>query len=88
MKIEPRREKPGLRGFRPGPTQIGLYSNRRWTEARNFVLRKKRDCTGYVAKKGADQLRGSASLLSHLQRAGFLMTRLIKILIEQIANRV
>ena len=25
----PRCEKTGLRGFRPGPTQIGLYSHRR-----------------------------------------------------------
>ena len=30
---EPRREKTGLRGFRPGPTQIRLYNNRRWLEA-------------------------------------------------------
>ena len=37
---EPRCEKTGLRGFRPGPTQIGLYSHRRWLEAGNFVLRK------------------------------------------------
>ena len=28
--IEPRCEKTGLRGFRPGPTQTGLYSHRRW----------------------------------------------------------
>ena len=27
---EPRSEKTGLRGFRPGPTQTGLYSHRRW----------------------------------------------------------
>ena len=27
-RIEPRREKTGLRGFRPGPTQTGLYSHR------------------------------------------------------------
>ena len=26
--FEPRRKKTGLRGFRPGPTQIGLYSHR------------------------------------------------------------
>ena len=26
-------EKTGLRGFRPGPTQTGLYSHRRWIEA-------------------------------------------------------
>ena len=31
--FEPCSEKTGLRGFRPGPTQIGLYSHRRWLEA-------------------------------------------------------
>ena len=31
--IEPRREKTGLRGFRPGPTQTGLYSLRSRLEA-------------------------------------------------------
>ena len=30
---EPRSEKTGLRGFRPGPTRTGLYSHRRWLEA-------------------------------------------------------
>ena len=30
---EPRSEKTGLRGFRPGPTQTGLYSHRRWLDA-------------------------------------------------------
>ena len=30
---EPRSEKTGHRGFRPGPTQTGLYSHRRWLEA-------------------------------------------------------
>ena len=30
---EPRCEKTGLRGFLPGPTQIRLYSHRRWLEA-------------------------------------------------------
>ena len=30
---EPRCEKTGLRGFRPGLTQTGLYSQRRWLEA-------------------------------------------------------
>ena len=30
---EPRCEKTGLRGFRPGPTQTRLYSHRRWLEA-------------------------------------------------------
>ena len=31
--FEPRSEKTGLRGFRPGPTQTGLYSHTRWLEA-------------------------------------------------------
>ena len=31
--VEPRREKTGLRGFRPGPTQTGLYSLRNRLEA-------------------------------------------------------
>ena len=30
---ESRCEKTGLRGFRPGPTQTRLYSQRRWLEA-------------------------------------------------------
>ena len=30
---EPRCEKTGLQGVRPGPTQTGLYSYRRWLEA-------------------------------------------------------
>ena len=35
-------------GCRPGPTQTGLYSHRRWYEASNFGFKKKRDCTiGY-----------------------------------------
>ena len=49
---EPRCEKTGLRGFRPGPTQTGLYSHRRWLEALNFGF-KKRDCTIRVAKTKA-----------------------------------
>ena len=30
---KPRREKTGLRGFRPGPTQTGLYKLRKELEA-------------------------------------------------------
>ena len=30
---EPRSEKTGLQGFRPGPTQTRLHSYRRWLEA-------------------------------------------------------
>ena len=33
LSFEPRSEKTGLRGFRPGPTQTGLYSHRMWIEA-------------------------------------------------------
>ena len=37
---EPRREKTGLRGFRPGPTQTGLYKLRKELETGNFGFRK------------------------------------------------
>ena len=33
VQYEPRCEKTGLRGFRPGPTPTGLYNHRRWLEA-------------------------------------------------------
>ena len=33
LSYEPRCEKTGLRGFRLGPTQTGLYSHRKWLEA-------------------------------------------------------
>ena len=33
LTTQPRSEKTGLRGFRPGPTQTGLCSHRRWLEA-------------------------------------------------------
>ena len=32
-EYEPRSEKNGLRGFRPGPIQTRLYSHRIWLEA-------------------------------------------------------
>ena len=32
LLYEPCSEKTGLRGFRPGPTQTGLYSHKRWLE--------------------------------------------------------
>ena len=31
--FKPRCEKNGLWDFRPGPTQTGLYSHRRWLKA-------------------------------------------------------
>ena len=33
LQYEPRCEKTGLRGFRPGSTQPGLYSHGKWLEA-------------------------------------------------------
>ena len=33
MSFEPRFEKTGLRGFRPGPTQTRLYNHTRWLKA-------------------------------------------------------
>ena len=47
---EPRCEKTGLRGFRPGPTQTRLYCHRRRLVACNFVSREERDCSIRVAK--------------------------------------
>ena len=52
-QYEPRCEKTGLRGFRPGLTQTGLYNYRRCLEAYNFGCSKKRDCTIYVARTKA-----------------------------------
>ena len=39
--------------FRQGLTQSRLCDHKRWLEARNIVLRKKRDCTILVAKTKA-----------------------------------
>ena len=33
VTYEPRPEKNGLRGFRPGPTKTRLYNHTRWLEA-------------------------------------------------------
>ena len=46
-------EKTNNLGFRPGPTQTGLYSHRGWLEAGNFGFRKLRYCTIRVAKTKA-----------------------------------
>ena len=37
---EPVHKKTNNLGFRPGQTQTGLYSHRRWLEAGNFGFRK------------------------------------------------
>ena len=58
---EPRSEKTGLRGFRPGSIQTGLYSHRKWLEARGLKFRiEKVEGLYYLCSenKGADQLRG------------------------------
>ena len=34
--IEPRHDKTCLRGYRPGPTQSGLYTHRRWRGSLKF----------------------------------------------------
>ena len=47
---EPAHEKINTLGFRPGPTQTGLYSQRSRLEAGGF---KKTDCTIRVAKTKA-----------------------------------
>ena len=51
--FEPVHEKTNNLGFRPGPTQTGLYNHRRWLEAGNFGFKKKRKCTIRVAKTKA-----------------------------------
>ena len=40
-------------GFRPSPTQTGLWSHRSRPEALNFRFRKKRDCTVCAVKTKA-----------------------------------
>ena len=50
---EPKCQKTCLPGLKPGLTQTGLYSHRRWLEAWNFQFRKQTDCTIYVAKTKA-----------------------------------
>ena len=47
---QPRLNKTCLRDFRPGSTQTGLYSHRRWLQALHFGFRKKMDCNIYVTK--------------------------------------
>ena len=46
-------EKTNNLGFRPGPTQTGLYKLRKELEALNFGFKKKRNCTIRVAKTKA-----------------------------------
>ena len=39
FSFEPMHEKTNILGFRPGPTQTGLYSHRKWLEPGNFGFR-------------------------------------------------
>ena len=50
---EPSHEKTSNLGFRPGPTQTGLYSHRSRLEACNFGFKKKRNCSVCVVKTKA-----------------------------------
>ena len=38
LSHEPHQKKTCLWGFRPGPTQFGLHSHRRWLEALKFRI--------------------------------------------------
>ena len=49
MKYEPSHEKNKNLRFRTGPTQTGLYSLRSKLEASNFILKKDRGGTIFVA---------------------------------------
>ena len=65
--FELRLEKTGLRDFRAGPMQTGLYSHRRRLEAGNFGFKKKRVCTIRVAKtKAMISFTVTAKLILHL----------------------
>ena len=58
-RFEPRREKNGLLGFRPGLTQTGLCSYRRWLLARClkfWILEEEELYYPSSENKGADQL--------------------------------
>ena len=81
--FEPHSEKTRLRGFQPGPTLTGLCSHRTWLKTWNFVFRKQRNFTSYVAKtKALISFAVTAKLIcvfvfAYMQKAGFLMMRLI-----------
>ena len=53
MHYEPLREKINNLGFRPGLTQISLYSHKSRLEALDFGFKKKRDFSIHVAKTKA-----------------------------------
>ena len=80
--IEPRCEKTGIRGFRLGPTQRArLYNHTRRLRGLKFRIWEVEGLYYLCSEnKGADQLRGyreaDLRLFSHMQKAGFLITRL------------
>ena len=58
--------KPTI-GVRPGPTQTGLYSHRRWLEAEKFWIWKVEKMYYLCSEnKGADQLRSYCEADLHL----------------------
>ena len=50
-EYEPVREKTNNLGFRPGPTQTGLYRHRSGLKALRYGSKKTRHCTVCIAKK-------------------------------------
>ena len=56
---EPRYEKNGLRGFCTGPTQTGLYNQRKMARGLKFRIEEEEVLYYQCSEnKGADQLRG------------------------------
>ena len=50
ISTEPRHKKTCLRVLRPGPTQTGLCSHRKWLAAGNLKFRKRTKYSSYEAK--------------------------------------
>ena len=71
---EPRCEKNGLQGFRPGPTQTRLH--RKMTGGLKFCIYvEEKLYYPYSENKGADQLRGFAYAKSQFSHDGAHMKK-------------
>ena len=75
---EPRREKTYLRGFRPGPTQTGLYNNRKWLENLTFLVKIVEGLFFLCSeRKGLGNHPANLCLCFRIfKHTGFLITRL------------
>ena len=71
-------EKTCLWVFWPGPTQTGLYGHRRWLMAWKFGFRKYRNCTIYIAKTKAADLRFCFCNQVFSWRGSFLVQTIMK----------